>query len=208
MNQKNETDTTPLPARIVATFGAERQARKISEECGELLAALSRFLDNRAPVEDVANEAADVAFLLQQLPYIIAASRPAEKFQPLDIVDRYQYALACKTDRVCRIMTAAIAETQDKQAPPAFAAAKDVLGYLQATVQISKSKLYKDIRDGHLRKQKDGSFLQSDVDSYNQALIEAGFDGGHACDEYMQALPTHAGSNAPAEKMKSNGGKA
>lgn len=60
-----------LPGRVVKHFGVEQQARKLSEECGELLAAVSRFLDGRCSGAEVAEEAADVAFLLLQLPYIV-----------------------------------------------------------------------------------------------------------------------------------------
>ncbi len=38
-----------------------------------------------------------------------------------------------------------------------------MLVYLQETRQIKKAKLYKDVRAGFLRRQKDGTFKRSDV---------------------------------------------
>lgn len=47
---------------------------------------------------------------------------------------------------------------------------KAVLVYLQETRQIKQAKLYKDVRAGFLRRQKDGSFKRSDVDRYAASL--------------------------------------
>ena len=47
---------------------------------------------------------------------------------------------------------------------------KAVLAYLQETRQIKQAKLYKDVRAGFLRRQKDGTFKRSDVDRYAASL--------------------------------------
>lgn len=47
---------------------------------------------------------------------------------------------------------------------------KAVLVYLQETRQIKQAKLYKDVRAGFLRRQKDGTFRRSDVDRYAASL--------------------------------------
>lgn len=52
-----------------------------------------------------------------------------------------------------------------------FKAVKDVLNYLQgAGRKISQSQLYKDLKQGALRRQKDGTFRLRDVDNYASAL--------------------------------------
>jgi len=47
---------------------------------------------------------------------------------------------------------------------------KAVLAYLQETRQIKQAKLYKDVRAGYVRRQKDGTFKRSDVDRYAASL--------------------------------------
>lgn len=47
---------------------------------------------------------------------------------------------------------------------------KSVLAYLQESRQIKQAKLYKDVRAGFLRRQKDGTFRRSDVDRYAASL--------------------------------------
>jgi hypothetical protein len=51
-----------------------------------------------------------------------------------------------------------------------FEDVKSVLVYLQETRQIGQAKLYKDVRAGYLRRQKDGTFRLSDVDRYAASL--------------------------------------
>lgn len=52
-----------------------------------------------------------------------------------------------------------------------FKAVKDVLAYLQGNGRkISQSQLYKDLKQGALRRQKDGTFRQRDVDNYASTL--------------------------------------
>ena len=51
-----------------------------------------------------------------------------------------------------------------------FQDVKVVLAYLQETRQIKQAKLYKDVRAGFLRRQKDGTFKRSDVDRYAASL--------------------------------------
>jgi len=57
-----------------------------------------------------------------------------------------------------------------KEQAPAFTDIKSVLAYLQETRQIKQAKLYKDVRAGFLRRQKDGTFRRSDVDRYAASL--------------------------------------
>ena len=59
-----------------------------------------------------------------------------------------------------------MAQTQS----PAFQDVKAVLTYLQETRQIRQAKLYKDVRAGFLRRQKDGTFKRSDVDRYAASI--------------------------------------
>ena len=49
------------------TFGPDHQIDKCIEECGELIAALTRYRDGRAAVEDVVDELADVGIMLRQM---------------------------------------------------------------------------------------------------------------------------------------------
>lgn len=49
------------------TFGPDHQIDKCIEECGELIAALTRYRDGRATVEDVVDELADVGIMLRQM---------------------------------------------------------------------------------------------------------------------------------------------
>ena len=52
-----------------------------------------------------------------------------------------------------------------------FGSVKDVLAYLEDQGRkISQSQLYKDIRLGFLRRQKDGGFSRRDVDQYASTL--------------------------------------
>jgi hypothetical protein len=57
-----------------------------------------------------------------------------------------------------------------KEQAPAFTDIKSVLAYLQESRQIKQAKLYKDVRAGFLRRQKDGTFRRSDVDRYAASL--------------------------------------
>jgi len=49
------------------TFGPDHQIDKCIEECGELIAALTRYRDGRATVEDVVDELADVGVMRRQM---------------------------------------------------------------------------------------------------------------------------------------------
>ena len=51
----------------LATFGEAHQIDKCIEECGELIAALTRYRDGRATTEDVVDELADVGIMLRQM---------------------------------------------------------------------------------------------------------------------------------------------
>lgn len=52
-----------------------------------------------------------------------------------------------------------------------FGSVKDVLAYLESQGRkISQSQLYKDLKRGFIRRQKDGSFRQRDVDQYASTL--------------------------------------
>lgn len=54
-----------------------------------------------------------------------------------------------------------------------FSSVKAVLAHLQESRKIKQAKLYADIRAGYLRRQKDGSFRQADVDRYASTLSAA-----------------------------------
>lgn len=70
-------------------------------------------------------------------------------------------------DRATKMLKDAMGNQENK-----FQDVKAVLAYLQETRQIKQAKLYKDMRAGHLRRQKDGTFKRSDVDRY-AATIKA-----------------------------------
>lgn len=71
----------------LATFGPEHQIDKCIEECGELIAALTRYRDDRATVEDVVDELSDVGVMRRQMVKIFGPAaverRTAEKMERL-----------------------------------------------------------------------------------------------------------------------------
>lgn len=60
-------------------FGADHQIDKCIEECGELIAALTRYRDGRATVADVVDELSDVCVMQRQM---------ARHFGPADVERR------------------------------------------------------------------------------------------------------------------------
>lgn len=67
--------------------------------------------------------------------------------------------------------TQMLRDAMSKQDGGNFGSVKDVLAYLEDRGRkISQSQLYKDIRLGFLRRQKDGSFSRRDVDQYASTL--------------------------------------
>ena len=71
-----EVDRSELFADVVRLRGVDYQARMVSEECGELLVALSQYLRGRTHALALAEEVADVQVMLDQIPYIVEAARP------------------------------------------------------------------------------------------------------------------------------------
>ncbi len=72
-----EVDFGELFAEVVRLRGHDFQARMVTEECGELLAALSQYLRGRVHAMALAEEAADVQIMLEQIPHIVEAAGPA-----------------------------------------------------------------------------------------------------------------------------------
>lgn len=69
-----EVDRGSLFSEVMRLRGLDYQARMVTEECGELLAALSQYLRGRIHGRALAEEAADVQIMLDQVPYIVGAS--------------------------------------------------------------------------------------------------------------------------------------
>lgn len=69
-------------------FGPDHQIDKCIEECGELIAALTRYRDGRATVEDVVDELADVGVMRRQMVKVFGPAavdrRTAEKMERLE----------------------------------------------------------------------------------------------------------------------------
>jgi len=68
-------------------FGADHQIDKCIEECGELIAALTRYRDGRATVTEVVDELADVGVMRRQMVKVFGPAavdrRTAEKMERL-----------------------------------------------------------------------------------------------------------------------------
>mgnify|MGYP003594013732 CR=1 FL=1 len=70
------------------TFGPDHQIDKCIEECGELIAALTRYRDGRATVTEVVDELADVGVMRLQMVKVFGPAavdrRTAEKMERLE----------------------------------------------------------------------------------------------------------------------------
>lgn len=62
----------------IEAWGVEANVRRLAEECGELVAAMNRFLDGRRGAMAVASEVADVLIMVERVPQFIAAILRAE----------------------------------------------------------------------------------------------------------------------------------
>jgi len=60
--------------RAVELWGPQFQAMMLAEECGELVAAMSRYLRGRVHAEKVVEEVADVHIMLAQIPHILGGN--------------------------------------------------------------------------------------------------------------------------------------
>ena len=60
--------------KAVKRFGAEHQARKLCEECGELMTAVMHCLESRDSADHVAEEMADVTLMMVQMRIIFGVS--------------------------------------------------------------------------------------------------------------------------------------
>ena len=54
----------------IETYGVDAQLGMVQEECAELIVAINK-LKRGAPISEIANEAADVYIMLQQLSLIV-----------------------------------------------------------------------------------------------------------------------------------------
>lgn len=62
-----------ISLRLIGTLGAHHQAAKVVEECSELMAALTQYLQGRRHWEFVADEFADVLTVAAHVPHIVTA---------------------------------------------------------------------------------------------------------------------------------------
>lgn len=67
MRPMNDKEREELYHRYIGTFGGRYQAMKAVEECAELTAALMHFFADRARLEDLITEIADVQIMCEQL---------------------------------------------------------------------------------------------------------------------------------------------
>ncbi|MGE4293459.1 MAG: hypothetical protein AB7E32_14770 [Desulfovibrio sp.] len=96
------------------------------------------------------------------VPVLLRAKEEAKRLVKADPSAANLSAL----DRASRMLKEAMGNQNNNQ----FTDIKSVLAYLQETRQIKQAKLYKDVRAGFLRRQKDGTFRRSDVDRYAASL--------------------------------------
>jgi hypothetical protein len=96
------------------------------------------------------------------VPVLLRAKEEAKRLVKADPSATNLSAL----DRASRMLKEAMGNQNNNQ----FTDIKSVLSYLQETRQIKQAKLYKDVRAGFLRRQKDGTFRRSDVDRYAASL--------------------------------------
>lgn len=69
------TALTDIPHRALAIFGHESQWQMVTEECAELIVAVSHYRRNRASADAVAEEIADVLITLEQAIEMVGPER-------------------------------------------------------------------------------------------------------------------------------------
>jgi NTP pyrophosphatase (non-canonical NTP hydrolase) len=70
--------------RAVNLWGAEKQLRQMSEECGELVAAINQHERGRITEDELASEIADVLITAAQARYIIGQKVDAHVLAKLE----------------------------------------------------------------------------------------------------------------------------
>lgn len=53
--------------RAICAWGRDRQLLQATEECAELIKAISKYLNRGGPLENIIEEAVDVGIMLEQL---------------------------------------------------------------------------------------------------------------------------------------------
>jgi len=76
-------------------WGIEAQLRMLQEECGELVAAVNRFMRGRGDPHDVIEEIADVGLMIEEMKVIFdarelfdAEGRKLQRLQKRLLIDR------------------------------------------------------------------------------------------------------------------------
>jgi len=73
MSRQNEREQRVQRAaeRAVQLWGVERQLRQLTEECGELVAAINQFARERITEDELAHEVADVWITVAQARHVL-----------------------------------------------------------------------------------------------------------------------------------------
>ena len=64
-----------LLKRMVEAWGEADQIRQTTEECAELIVAISHWQRGRIPIEGVISELVDVSLMIDQMKYILGQSQ-------------------------------------------------------------------------------------------------------------------------------------
>ena len=73
-----------LAGQAVRMWGAQSQLRQLTEECGELVAAVNQYERGRITVEELASEVADVFIMVAQARDILGQKVDAQLAHKLD----------------------------------------------------------------------------------------------------------------------------
>ena len=71
----NKEEKELLYKKAVDTWGTTSQVYMVFEECAELINSLCKYNRNRATVDDIATEVADVIIMCEQLKFTIGADK-------------------------------------------------------------------------------------------------------------------------------------
>ena len=71
----------PIVKEAIKAYGKEKQLHQTTEECGELIVAISHYLRNRPNSdEDVAEEIADVKLMVRQVELMLGIESDVESY--------------------------------------------------------------------------------------------------------------------------------
>lgn len=83
-------ELTDLIKRMIRIVGIEADARKVTEECAELVVALNRYLDGRGTLQELAEETADVSIMLEHIPHLLEAISRARNGQFVEKAEGFE----------------------------------------------------------------------------------------------------------------------